>query len=41
MKNDGDISGARALKKRFDVQVGNGMLLLDKEQAERLRNLKI
>lgn len=41
MKNSGDISGARALKKRFDMQVGNGMFLLDKEQSERLRNLKI
>ena len=41
MKKSGDISGAIALKKRLDVQVGNGMLLLDKKQSERLKNLKI
>lgn len=41
MKKSGDISGAIALKKRLDVQVGNGMLLLDQKQSERLKNLKI
>ena len=41
MKKSGDISGAIALKKRLDVQVGNGMLLLDKKQSERLQKLKI
>lgn len=41
MKKSGDISGAIALKKRLDIQVGNGMLLLDKDQSERLKKLKI
>lgn len=41
MKKSGDISGAMALKKRLDIQVGNGMLLLDQKQSERLKKLKI
>ena len=41
MKKSGDISGAIALKKRLDIQVGNGMLLLDQKQSERLKKLKI
>ena len=41
LKKSGDISGAMALKKRFDIQVGNGMLLLDKKQSERLNKLKL
>ena len=41
MKESGDITGALALKKRLNVQLGNGSLLLNKEQSERLQKLKI
>lgn len=41
MKKSGDISGALALKKRLNIQLGNGSLLLNDEQSKRLQNLKI
>lgn len=41
MKDSGDITGALALKKRLNVQLGNGSLLLNKEQSDRLNKLKI